>query len=73
MPRTEADRQARITASAWRAIGDPQQLMAFFNTDRPDLPGRPLDVAIASDAGLARVERLLADLSVTEDMSCRAR
>ncbi|MCP3735436.1 DUF2384 domain-containing protein [Sphingomonas sp. RP10(2022)] len=63
MPRLEAARQARVTALAWDVLRNRERVMAFLNATEPQLDARPLDLAIASDAGLARVERLLADMS----------
>ncbi len=63
MPRLEAARQARIASLAWTTLGSREAVMAFLNADHPSLGATPLDCAIASDAGLARVEALLADLA----------
>ncbi|WP_293875494.1 MULTISPECIES: antitoxin Xre/MbcA/ParS toxin-binding domain-containing protein [unclassified Sphingomonas] len=63
MPRLDAARQARVMSLAWTALGDRDRVMAFLNADHPQLGARPLDLAIASDVGLARVERALADLA----------
>lgn len=46
----QATRAARLTTEATRA---------FLNNDHADLGGRPLDVALFSDAGLLAVERLI--------------
>lgn len=59
MPRLEAARQARVTALAWTTFKNREHVMSFLNADHPDLDARPLDLAIASDAGLARVEHAL--------------
>lgn len=64
MPRQDAARQARVAALAWSTFGDRERVMAFLNADHPQLGGRPLDLAIASDAGLNRVEGVLAELAV---------
>ena len=37
-------------------------MIAFLNTHRKELEGRPLTLAIESDDGLARVEQLLDDI-----------
>lgn len=63
MPKLDAARQARVMTLAWTALGSRERVMAFLNADHPQLGARPLDLAIASDAGLVRVERALADLA----------
>ena len=62
MPRPAAARQARVMALAWTALGTREGVMAFLNAAHPALGGRPLDLAIASDAGLADVEQALTAL-----------
>jgi len=47
---------------AWTAFGSRDGVMAFLNGDHAELGARPLDLAIASDAGLARVEQALTAL-----------
>ena len=37
--------------------------IAFLNADHDGLGGRPIDVAIASEEGIGRVERILADMT----------
>ncbi|MFN3434190.1 MAG: antitoxin Xre/MbcA/ParS toxin-binding domain-containing protein [Sphingomonas sp.] len=63
MPPLAAARQARIAALAWAALGDRERVMAFLNSEDARLGGRPLDLAIASDAGLARVEVVLSGIA----------
>lgn len=48
-------------ALGWRVLGSRDALMAFFNTHSDALGGRPLDVAVDSDAGWEKVERSLRD------------
>lgn len=55
-------RQARLTGSAWKALGSREAVMAFLNTHHDRLGGRPLDLALASDEGLEQVERAMAAL-----------
>jgi uncharacterized protein (DUF2384 family) len=62
MPRLDAARQARVMGLAWTAFGSRDGVMAFLNGDHAELGARPLDLAIASDAGLARVEQALTAL-----------
>lgn len=59
MLQAAAARQARIASLAWTTLGNRERVMAFLNADHPELGARPLDLAIASDAGLAQVERVL--------------
>lgn len=46
---------------ASQAHSTPGAAMAFLNEHHPALGGRPLDVATASDAGLAAVKAELGD------------
>lgn len=57
----EARRQGRIAVVAWERLGGRDAVMAFLNGHDEELGGRPLDLAVASDDGLARVERALAE------------
>jgi hypothetical protein len=59
MPRVAAARQLRLTTVAWSTLRTPERVKAFLNSDHATLSARPIDVAIASDTGLARVEQLL--------------
>jgi hypothetical protein len=54
----ERARQGEAVKSALAALGGPKAL-AFLNTHHAGLGGRPLDLAIASDAGLQSVEAAL--------------
>lgn len=56
----EADRQGRISRLAFERLREPKAVMAFLNTHNTVLDGRPLDLAITSSEGLARVEAALA-------------
>ena len=65
-PRLTADqsaRQGRAVSAALRSLSS-QDAMAFLNTEQDGL-GRPIDLAVESDAGLASVERLLAERAST--------
>lgn len=66
MSREAAARQLRLTTLAWSTLRSPERVKDFLNSDHATLPARPLEMAIASDAGLAQVERLLIELPVTE-------
>lgn len=63
MPRDAAARQLRLISLAWAALRTPDRVKAFLNEDHSALSARPLDVAIASDAGLARVAGLLSGVA----------
>lgn len=52
-------RQASVAGAAWAALGDREAVMAFLNTHDDALGGRPLDVALASEEGLAAVRRAM--------------
>jgi uncharacterized protein (DUF2384 family) len=55
----EADRQGRVTLMAFRVLGGRDQAIEFLNTHDPVLDGRPLDLAVASPAGLEAVEQAI--------------
>lgn len=57
----QARRQGAVTRLAWDGLGGREAVMAFLNTHDDALGGRPLDLAVASDAGLVAVERAIAD------------
>ena len=58
----EAARQGRVSQLAFAALRQPQAVIAFLNTHHDALGGRPIDLAVASAAGLLSVERALAAL-----------
>ena len=60
--RDQSRRQAELVQMAWRDFRDAAPMIAFLNTHRKELEGRPLTLAIESDDGLARVEQLLDDI-----------
>lgn len=72
-PRPSPDqsrRQGDIAREAWAVLGERSAVMAFLNDQHPDLDGRPLDLAIESDAGLERVRAVLAaHVAATEDQA----
>jgi hypothetical protein len=51
----EAQRQGEAARHAWSAFQDRDRVVAFLNGHDEELGGRPIDLAIASDAGLAVV------------------
>jgi uncharacterized protein (DUF2384 family) len=57
----DARRQSSIVQAAWKSFGEREPAMAFLNTHQDGLDGRPLDIATASDEGLATVQQLLAE------------
>lgn len=54
----QRSRQGRVVKSALTALGNAGAL-AFLNRHHDGLCGRPLDLAVGSDAGLAAVEAVL--------------
>jgi len=48
-------RQAVVTAAAWKSFGAGASMIAFLNAEHAGLGGRPMDLAVNSDAGLAAV------------------
>jgi uncharacterized protein (DUF2384 family) len=62
MPHDQAARQGDISRLAFEALGK-ERAMAFLNTDNPFLGGRPLALAIKSDAGRLEVEAELVRLA----------
>jgi hypothetical protein len=57
-------RQDSVVRLAWRSLGASDPVIAFLNTHNEHLGGQPLYLALDSDAGLLRVERLLADIGL---------
>lgn len=55
-------RQGRVSRLAFEALRRPDAVIAFLNTHDDALGGRPIDLAVASEDGLLRVERALAGL-----------
>lgn len=56
LTREEMIRQGRIVNVAQAALADLASVRAFLNTHHDGLGGRPIDLAVASDAGLAAAE-----------------
>ena len=57
-------RQNDVLQCAWRNLGEIGSVMAFLNTDNERLGGKPLQLALDSDEGLLRVERLLGEIAL---------
>ena len=53
-------RQGDITRLAFSLLGGRDGAMAFLNDANDELGGRPIDLAIASDEGFARVQQEIA-------------
>ena len=60
----QSRRQADVLRSAWSHFGEPGPVIAFLNTRHETLAGQPLHLAIESDEGLERVERVLRQLTL---------
>jgi hypothetical protein len=60
----QARRQSDVVQSAWRHFRGADPVIAFLNTRHDELGALPLHLAIESDEGLARVERLLEQMSL---------
>jgi hypothetical protein len=56
----EVARQGLVVRMAINSLSAPGAATAFLNTLHPELGGRPLDLAIASEEGLRAVEAALA-------------
>lgn len=62
---SEARRQGEVSRLAFLLLGR-ERAIAFLNDDHAELGDRPLDLAIASEAGYAGVEAELARLTLRE-------
>ena len=56
-------RQDVVFRCAWRSLGESGPVIAFLNGHNERLGGQPLLLALESDEGLARVERLLGEVA----------
>jgi hypothetical protein len=56
-------RQSNLVQAAWRHFREAAPMVAFLNSRHDALEGQPLHLAIESDEGLARVQRLLQQLN----------
>jgi hypothetical protein len=59
----QSRRQSDLVQAAWRHFREAAPMIAFLNSRHEALEGQPLHLAIESDDGLARVERLLQQLN----------
>ena len=59
----QSRRQSDLVQAAWHHFREAAPMIAFLNSRHDALEGQPLHLAIESDEGLARVERLLQQLS----------
>lgn len=57
----EAMRQGLAARYAWEAFGERERCLTFLNRPHPTLAARPIDIATASDEGLAAVRSVLAE------------
>jgi uncharacterized protein (DUF2384 family) len=56
LSREASVRQGKAVRLAQAALGSVEAVRAFLNTHHDALGGRPIDIAVASDAGLIAVE-----------------
>lgn len=63
LSRDQLRRQNDVLQSAWQHFGVSGPVIAFLNARNEQLQGQPLQLAIDSDAGLLRVERLLGEMT----------
>lgn len=52
----QSRRQSAVATLAWQMLDGRDEIAAFLNQHDAALGGRPLDLAVASDEGFARVE-----------------
>jgi hypothetical protein len=57
-------RQDSVLQCAWRSLGTSGPVIAFLNTHNEQLGRLPLHLALESDEGLMRVERLLGEIAL---------
>ena len=57
----EGKRQSRAVRSAQAALGSVEAVRDFLNSHHSALQARPIDLAVASEAGLAAVEAAIAN------------
>ena len=60
----QSRRQSELIRSAWSHFGEAAPIIAFLNTRHAALDGQPLQLAIESDEGFERVERLMRQLTL---------
>ena len=60
----QARRQSDVLRCAWSHFGERGPVIAFLNAQHKQLNGQPLHLAVESDDGLRRVERLLEEMTL---------
>jgi uncharacterized protein (DUF2384 family) len=60
LSRDQGKRQGQAVRAAQAALGSVDAVRAFLNSHHGILAGRPIDIAIASEAGLIAVEAAVA-------------
>ena len=60
----QSRRQSDVVQSAWSHFRESGPMIAFLNTRHDALDAQPLHLAIESDEGLMRVERLLQEMTL---------
>lgn len=63
LSRDQMRRQNDVLQSAWRHFKTPGPVIAFLNAQNEQLQAKPLELALHSDEGLQRVERLLGEMT----------
>lgn len=72
LTREEMIRQGRIVNVAQAALADLASVRSFLNTHHDGLGGRPIDLAVASDAGLAAAEAAIGHHAAAPRMAAEA-
>jgi hypothetical protein len=62
VPPDQLRRQDSVLRCAWQNLNEAGPVIAFLNTHNQGLGGQPLQVALHSDDGLVRVERVLSEI-----------
>jgi hypothetical protein len=57
-------RQNDVLRCAWRNLSEAGPVIAFLNAHHESLGGQPLHIALDSEEGLLRVERLLGGVAL---------
>jgi len=65
-------RQGQAVRAASAALADHSAVRSFLNTHHAGLRGRPLDLAVASDAGLLAVETAIGEAARLASRNGRA-
>lgn len=62
----QSRRQSAVATLAWQMLDGRDEIATFLNTDDPALGGRPLDLAIASEEGFAKVETAMRERAAAQ-------